>query len=178
MKPIPACLLLAAALFSSCRKSDPPVAAAAPESGPSAAITAVIDAAPGGEAKPIHILRESAKPGDLVTVSGRVMGNASPFVEGRAAFILGDPDLLTPCNENPDDDCDTPWDTCCDTREDKKRGTATIQVVDAEGRVLKEAIEGVGGIGKLATLTVSGTVAEGSTPDLLVINASAIDVAE
>ncbi|GAA5481755.1 hypothetical protein [Haloferula sargassicola] len=175
------CLLAAtAALLASCSKTET-TAEASPASdatAPSAALTAVIDASPEGEAGLIHLVRQTAQPGDTVTVSGRVMGNASPFVDGRAAFILGDPEVLTPCNANPDDACETPWDACCDSKEDKKRGTATIQVVDADGRVLKEGIEGVGGIEKLSTLTVSGTVAEGSTADLLVINANAIDVAK
>ena len=175
------CLLVAAiGLIASCRKTET-TGAASPEttvSAPSPALTAVIDAAPAGEAKAIHVIRATAKPGDTVTIRGRVMGNASPFVDGRAAFILGDPEVLTACSDNPGDACETPWDNCCDSPEDKKRGTATVQIVDADGRVLKEGIEGVGGIGKLAKLTVSGTVAEGSTSDLLVINANAIDAGE
>ena len=57
-----------------------------------------------------------------------------------------------------------------------KRATATIQIVDASGRVLKEPIEGVSGIQNLATVTVSGKVAEGSSADLLIVNATAIQV--
>ena len=173
------CLVAAAiGLIASCQKSETAATESPAASGPSTALTAVIDAAPAGEAKAIHVVRTTAKPGDVVTVSGRVMGNANPFVEGRAAFILGDPEVLTACSDIPGDACDTPWDNCCDSPEDKKRGIATVQIVDAEGRVLKEGIEGIGGVEKLATLTISGTVAEGSTGDLLVINANAIDVGE
>ncbi len=170
-------LLFAGALLASCEKSGT-VETTDAASGPSAALTAVIDAAPEGEASPIHLVRQTVQPGDKVTVKGQVMGTDEPFVEGRAAFILGDREVLTPCNEMPDDPCPTPWDVCCDSPEDKKRGTATIQIVGEDGRVLKEAIEGVGGVEKLAKLTVSGTVAEGSSADLLVINASAIDVVD
>lgn len=175
------CLVLAASgLIASCQKpeSENSTSGANESSGPSLALTKVIEASPSGEVQAIHVVRATAQPGDSITISGRVMGNASPFVAGRAAFILGDPEVLTACNENPDDACETPWDNCCDSPEDKKRGTATIQVIDADGRVLKETIEGVGGIEKFAPLTVSGTVAEGSTKDLLVINANAIDVTE
>ena len=42
--------------------------------------------------------------------------------------------------------------------------------------MLAEGIEGIGGVKKLATVTVTGTVAEGSTPESLVLNATAIDV--
>ena len=177
MKPKHICLLFAAALVASCgdhATETSNTATAPPE--PSAALQAVIDAPVTGDPQPIHLVRESAKPGDSITVSGRVMGNLHPFVEGRAAFILGDPAVLTACSDRPGDECETPWDTCCDTAADKKRGTATIQIVGTDGRVLKEGIEGVGGIGKLSTLAVTGTVADGSSAESLVIDASAIDV--
>ena len=85
--------------------------------------------------------------------------------------------MLTPCNEDPADKCTTPWDNCCDSPEDKKRGIATIQVVGADGRVLKEAVEGIGGLKNLATVTVTGKVAEGSSSDLLIVSAVAIRAA-
>jgi hypothetical protein len=164
----------------SCDKKDAtteaPASSTPVATAPSATLTAVLAAAAAGEPKAIHTLRTSVKPGDEVTVSGKIMGNEKPFVDGRSAFILGDTEVLTPCNENPDDKCSTPWDNCCDSKEDKKRGTATIQVVDVDGRVLKEPIEGAGGLAKLSNVTVSGKVAEGSSADLLIINASAIQV--
>ena len=168
------CLLIAtAALLASC-KEKPTQAAATPARETSAALSAVLAAPPAGEPQSIHLIRSSAKPGDEITLSGRIMGNANPFVEGRAAFILGDPEVLTACSDTPGDNCETPWDACCDSPEDKKRGTATIQIVDAGGRVLKEPVEGVGGLEKLATVTVTGKVAEGSSADLLIVNARAI----
>lgn len=172
----PTALLFAAALFAACEKSAT-VESAAPTAGPSPALMSVLDASPEGEASPIHLVRQTVQPGDKVTVIGQIMGRMEPFVEGRAAFVLGDSEVLTPCNEKPDDPCETPWDTCCDSPEDKQRGTATVQIVGDDGRVLKEDIEGVGGIGKLVKLTVSGKVAEGSTPESLLINATAIRVA-
>lgn len=177
-----AIVLAASAFLVSCGKKDSATQtseapAAATATAPSATLTAVLAAAAAGEPKAIHTLRTSAKPGDEVTVNGKVMGNEKPFVDGRAAFILGDTEVLTACNENPDDKCSTPWDNCCDSKEDKKRGTATIQVVDGDGRVLKEPIEGAGGLAKLSNVTVTGKVAEGSSADLLIINASAIKVA-
>lgn len=168
-------ILFASVLFTACGEKTTTTETTAPVET-SAALTAVIDASVEGEPQAIHSARESVKPGDTITLSGRVMGNLHPFVEGRAAFILGDPAVLTACSDRPDDECETPWDNCCDTKEDKMRGTATIQIVGDDGRVLKEPIEGVGGIGKLSTLTVTGTVAEGSSAESLVVNATAIDV--
>lgn len=148
----------------------------ADSTGPSPELMAIIDAPVETEASDIHLIRETAKPGDTITVKGWIMGNMSPFVEGRAAFILGDPKVITACSERPGDGCTTPWDNCCDDDKDIQRATATIQIVGEDGRVLKEGIEGVEGIEKLSKLLVTGTVAEGSTPKNLVINASAIDL--
>ncbi len=174
MKTKAACLALAtAALLASCGKEESSVTTL-PAPTASAELSEVLAASPTGEPKSIHLIRTTAKPGDEITVSGKIMGNEKPFVEGRSAFILGDPEILTPCNEKPGDGCTTPWDACCDSPEDKKRGIATIQIVGADGRVLKESVEGVGGLQNLATVTVTGKVAEGSSADLLIINAMAI----
>ena len=166
--------LAALALLSCKSKDDGSATTQAKPASP--ALKAVIDAKVEAEAADIHIIRKTAKPGDTITVTGWIMGNESPFVEGRAAFILGDPKVITACSEKPDDHCSTPWDVCCDDPADIKRATATIQIVDADGRVLKEGIEGVEGIEKLSKLLVTGTVAEGSSEASLVINASAIDL--
>lgn len=174
MKTKSACLILAAAsLFASCEKKETATIVPATPA-PSSALNAVLAATPTGETKAIHLIRATAKPGDEITVTGKIMGNEKPFVDGRAAFILGDPEVLTACNEDPADKCTTPWDNCCDSPEDKKRGIATVQVVGADGRVLKEPLEGVGGLAKLATVTVCGKVAEGSSADALIITAQAI----
>lgn len=171
------CLLLASVcVLASCKKAETETATATPSSAPSAALSQVLAAAPSGEPQAIPAIRTTAKPGEEITVKGRIMGSSSPFVDGRALFILGDAQMLTPCNEIPGDNCETPWDVCCETPEDKKLATATIQIVDADGRVLKEPIEGIGGIAKLANITVTGKVAEGSSPDLLLVNATAIKV--
>ena len=158
MKTKTTCLLfVSAVLLVSCDKKSAPPAAGVSASGPSPALAAVLAAAPKGEAKSIAAIRTTAKPGDDITVSGRIMGAVKPFVDGRAAFIIGDPDVLTPCNEVPGDECETPWDNCCDSPEDKKRATATIQITGADGRVLKEPVEGVGSLKNLSKVTILGT---------------------
>lgn len=164
-------ILFASACFlTGCKEAATEAAAG----GPSAALGAVLAATPAGDPQAIHLIRLTASPGDEITIHGRIMGSSSPFVAGRALFILGDPEKLTPCNELPGDKCDTPWDVCCDAPEDKKIGTATVQIVDAGGRVLKEGVEGIGGLEKLAHVTVTGKVAEGSSADALLLNATAI----
>ena len=170
-------ILIATSVFLvSCNAKKAETPPAATPAKPSAALEKVLSAVPTGTPRGIAASRDSLKPGDEVTLSGRIMGTKSPFVDGRAVFVLGDPEVLTPCNEKPGDNCETPWDTCCDSPEDKKKGTASIQIVGEDGRVLKEGLEGIAGIEKLATLTVSGKVADGSNPDLLIVNATALQV--
>jgi hypothetical protein len=168
-------ILAAACLLASCQEKS---TSAAPKASPdpSAELSKVLATAPAGEAKAIHVARTTAKPGDEVTLSGRIMGSKKPFVEGRAAFIVGDPEVLTPCNEMPGDNCETPWDACCDSAEEKKTGIATIQITGTDGKVLAEGVEGVGGLKNLATVVVSGKVAPGSSADALIVNATALQV--
>jgi hypothetical protein len=177
MKPLHLILAAAACLLASCGEKETSSAkTSAPASAPSADLQSVFAASPKGEAQQIHVARTKAKPGDEVTLAGRVIGSDSPFVTGRAAFTLGDATILKACNEMPGDECKTPWDSCCNTKEEKIVALATVQIIGADGRVLKEEIEGVGGLKKLGTVTVTGKVAEGSTADSLVVNATAIQV--
>ncbi|MFK7852294.1 MAG: hypothetical protein AB8D78_15060 [Akkermansiaceae bacterium] len=125
-------------------------------------------------AEHIHVARTSAKPGDAITLKGEVMGREKVFVEGRASFILGDPTKLTTCDKMPGDSCTTPWDACCDSKESKRIGIASIQLVDEDGRVLDGNIKGVNGLKEISFITVSGTVAENSTEDNLIVNATKI----
>ncbi len=141
-------------------------------------LTSVFVPSISDEAQAIHVARQSAKPGDTIVLKGQVMGASEPFVDGRAAFILGDREKLTPCNERPGDSCKTPWDNCCDTKEAFQSGTATIQVIGDDGRVLKQGIEGVQQLQKLSKLLVRGEVAETSTAGNLVINATAIQIVD
>jgi hypothetical protein len=172
MKTIVALAALLA--LASCDTKKEAVAHSTAPQAPSAELSKILGTTPTGAPQAIHKARGSAKPGDTITLSGKIMGNVSPFVAGRAAFILGDPEILTACNDRPGDKCETPWDACCDTADEKKQGTATIQIVDAQGRALKEPLEGVGGLQKLAKVTITGTVAKESSADVLLVNATAI----
>lgn len=165
-------------LLPACRKTPTPSAPAHVELPPGhrEVLDAVFNTIPEGEVKAIQEVKQTARPGDKVTFSGRIMGNAEPFVQGRAAFILADPSILTACSDKPGDLCETPWDTCCDTPKDKLRAIATIQIVDAADQIIKQGLEGTAGLAKLSEVTVSGTVAPGSAGDVLIIHASAIQV--
>lgn len=174
-------VLAAAVICHSGCGDDQRDAASTSQAPPAAEISdAALDgwfaATPAPDAMPIHLVRRQASAGEPVTISGRVMGRLHPFVDGRAAFVIGDPELLTPCDEKPGDNCPTPWDTCCDTAEAKREGTATIQIIGDDGRVLPASLRGVHGLVELSTVTINGMIAEASDGDSLIINASSIHV--
>ena len=116
------------------------------------------------------------KAGDKVTVSGKIMGSPSPFVDGRASFIIGDPKKLTSCDLNEDDPCEKPWDVCCEDTKDIAAETLNIQVTDENGKVLKTGLKGINGLKELSEVIIEGTVAANSSADAMTINASAIKI--
>ena len=129
-------------------------------------------------AKPTEIfgLRKSAKPGDQVTFSGDVLGSMDVFMDGRAVMILGDPKKLTACSLRPGDECETPWDVCCDDPDVINASIVTVQAVDETGKPLKEGFKGVGGMKELSSLVITGEVAKGSTESNMLVNATGIFV--
>lgn len=132
---------------------------------------------PAGTPVAIPDARAQLQPGDPVVLAGKIMGVSNPFVEGRGVFVIGDEATLTSCDlMGEDDHCPTPWDACCDSPEARLAGTATIQVLGDEGKVLARGLKGVGGLQELSRVVVAGTVAPQATPDSLVVNAQALHV--
>ncbi|AKJ64814.1 hypothetical protein [Kiritimatiella glycovorans] len=142
---------------------------------PVAVPKAFVSEEPAGEPTPIPEARK-LPPGTDVLLKGLVMGVRSPFVEGRALFILGDEATITPCNAKDDDHCSMPWDACCDPLEVRAAGTAAIQVLDDTGEVLEQGLKGVNGLKELSRVTVAGAVAPHSTTNAFVVNAASLYV--
>jgi hypothetical protein len=138
---------------------------------------AFVDAKPEGTATPIPQARKMLNPGDEVLLEGLVMGVLNPFVDGRAVFVLGDEGTITPCDAMAEDHCSTPWDACCDPKEVRAAGTATIQVLGDDGKVLGHGLKGVGGLKESSRVTVRGIVAPISSAAAFVVNAKAVYVA-
>ena len=126
--------------------------------------------------RPIHQMREGLEPGAAVAFEGKVMGRLEVFVPGRAAFIVGDPTILTSCDQIAGDPCETPWDVCCDDPDNITKGILTVQLVDDEGRVLARDLRGFNGLTELSSVRIEGVVAEGSGGENLIVNASRIHV--
>jgi hypothetical protein len=144
----------------------------------SPALTAVFASSISGDDLPtIPEIRKQASPGDEVSFRAKVMGTLHPFVEGRALMVVGDPDTMISCDlMSEDDQCETPWDLCCESKDSLRNGSATVQVVDADGKVLNENLRGNKGLKELSLVKITGIVAPLSTAEALLINATAIDV--
>ena len=128
------------------------------------------------DAKSVSAVKKDAKEGDEVTIRGRVGGRKDDtFTQGRAMMYLVDMELKS-CDMRPGDDCPTPWDYCCEEPEHIAKNIATIQVVDADGKILKSDLKGSNGIDHLSIVTVRGKVGKRDDPKVLVVSASGIFV--
>lgn len=120
--------------------------------------------------------KQSAKQGDTVAIRGRVGGSARPFVDGRAVFtIVGSGPHA--CSDHDGDHCKTPWDYCCTPRDELREHSATIQIVDESGALIRTGIKGRRGIKELSDVTVVGTVVS-TDGGALIIRATGIYVNE
>jgi hypothetical protein len=119
------------------------------------------------DAKPVIDVRQDAKDGDDVTITGRIGGDVDPWVAGRATFVIVDPSL-TPCNEREGDSCKTPWDYCCDLDRlaDSK---ATIKVVDDQGQTVATDARKLLGVKELQTVIVRGQAKRDEAGNLTVL---------
>ncbi|MHB0959457.1 MAG: hypothetical protein ACYC6N_03625 [Pirellulaceae bacterium] len=116
-------------------------------------------------AKGVAEVRQSAKEGDEVVVTGRVGGDAEPFIDGAAAFTIVDP-LLQPCP--PDEGCPTPWDYCCDA--DKTAANkALVKVVDAQGRIVATDARELLNVEPLSQVVVRGRAKRDGAGNLTVL---------
>ena len=80
------------------------------------------------------------------------------------------------CADKGPDHCATPWDYCCEPKESLKVNIASVQVVDAGGKVMKADLKGQGGLDPLRRVVIEGKVASESSKESLVINATGVFV--
>lgn len=169
-------IALAVATLAACSSEQPAAKASAPTAAASTA--AVIPAslfaaeAPAG-AVGVATVRTSAKAGDDVVLSGFVGGRVDPFTEGRAVFLIADAASTPPCTDH----CATAWDACCEPKEKLAASTATIQVVDEGGALLKAGLDGEGGLKAGANVVVAGAVRTADA-GVFVVDAKSIHVAK
>jgi hypothetical protein len=112
---------------------------------------------PAGPIASPKIVRATAKKGDRVSVTGRIGGGAVPWVKDRAMFtIVGDE--LEACTDHGMDGCPQPWDYCCEPKSDIAQCSATIQINDAKGKLIRVGMKGKAGLVELSDVTVTGIV--------------------
>lgn len=130
----------------------------------------ILEAAPTG-AQSVEALKASAKEGDEVVVRVIVGGRMEPMVEGRASAVAVDAAVGNKCLSE-DDHCTTPWDYCCTPEEQINANLATIEVVDADGRVASADFKQY--FQPLSTLVVKGVVGPRPDPKVFSISATGI----
>lgn len=135
-----------------------------------------LESAGTASAQSIIEVRKSPEIGKKIVMRGKVMGRKDPFIEGRAMLLIGDDNVLTSCDIHSCESCPTPWDVCCEDAEDIKRSTATVQVLDKDGKLLRQGLKGIKGLKELSQIVVTGTIAEGTNANNLLVNATSIYV--
>ena len=184
-------LAISLVLLAACGGDKPSESStAAPETGGSEAVSNSNSEAPASNGLPAGLFLASAPadpqnitavkgkvaPGDAITLRGRIGGRGKPIVAGKAAFTIADGTAIAACDVRPDDMCSEPWDYCCEEPAAKLAATASVQVLDANGKVLDADLNGTNDIAPGVHVVVSGTVAEGSNETVLLVNASGIYV--
>ena len=116
-------------------------------------------------AKDVKQLRSEAKDGEDVVVVGRIGGEANPWVEGQAAFLIVD-SSLKPCPS--DEGCKTPWDYCCDT-DLLPASKAMVKVVDKNGATVATDAKTLLGVKELQTVVAKGKAQRDEAGNLTVL---------
>jgi len=98
---------------------------------PSAAAYKLADEPGGDDEFGVYDARAEA-PIDSAVVVGRV----AEMTKGFAAFRLVDA-ALDYCGQKRKDECATPWDYCCEAPDKIKAATISVQLVDANGKIVK-----------------------------------------
>ncbi|MEO1279151.1 MAG: hypothetical protein AAFV77_09360 [Planctomycetota bacterium] len=116
--------------------------------------------------------KASATEGDTVTVRGIIGGRVDALSAETATFVMVDVALENPCISD-DDHCSTPWDYCCSPSEDIQASSATVLLVDAEGKAMAFDLA-TQGVSPLDEVVVVGTVAARPSEHVLTIRATGL----
>ncbi len=171
MNRIAATTLIAAALSITACDRESTTTVAPPATNNASAAAWQLTTAPA-DARTIAEIKPTAQEGDTVTVRGRIGGRAQPLTADAPVFVMMDP-AVPSCAENPEDNCPTPWDYCCEPRASITANSATVQLVDADGNPITADLTAAG-FAPLDEVIVVGTVAARPSPEVLTIRATAI----
>jgi len=119
------------------------------------------------EARGVIQVREDASDGDDVVIVGRIGGSENPWIDGRAAFSIVDGSLKA-CSDVPGDNCEKPWDYCCETSK-LPTATALVKVVEENGELVKADAKGLLDVKELSTVVVKGKAKRDEAGNLTVL---------
>jgi hypothetical protein len=122
-----------------------------------------------GNAVSVSEARELAKKGEEITFKGYIGGRVEPFTDGRALFVVADEKKAPAC----EDGCKTYWDACCTSGDIIAANSATVQIVDENGKLLQKDIRGTNGLEPGAVVAVRGKVRE-VNENILIVDAIGI----
>lgn len=118
--------------FAACsRPASPPTASKPAASGPTTDLGRFVLAAAPAPAQSVLAAKQQGA-ADHVVVRGRVAN----LVKGYAAFTLMDESLPYCGERNPEDQCKTPWDYCCETATTRNQHALVVELHAADGKVL------------------------------------------
>jgi len=121
---------------------------------------------PQGAQGVIHV-RENAQDEQAVIVVGRIGGSENPWVEGKAAFSIVDLSLKA-CSDREGDECQTPWDYCCET-DLLPKATVLVKVVDDSGNLVARDARELLQAKELQTVVVAGKAKRDEAGNLTVL---------
>lgn len=156
------------------RKSEPAAAGTAAPGG-SLPADLILTEAPGDGVDAVDVVKakETAGEGDEVVIQGRIGGRVEPFVHDRAIFQLVDTSIPT-CAEKGSDGCPTPWDYCCEPKDQVTAKSATVQVVGNDGKPLAVDLEKASKLAPMDKIIVRGKVAAKPNEATMIVNADSI----
>lgn len=118
--------------------------------------------------------RAGIRPGEPISVIGRIGGSRSPIVSNRAVFTIVDPEMKC-CLETGDaDHCPRPWDYCCSDRTKLAAAMATVEIRGADGKPLALSLEQEGTLKPLTLIAVNGVLEAPDASGSFVIRARGI----
>lgn len=161
-------LILSLILLTACGEDTPAPIAAASQQLPESAWMAEVSGTPRG----VIDLIAKGTDGESVLVDGRVGGTAVVFVEGRASFLIADLSLKD-CYDMTDE-CQQPWDYCCEEPSNLQKGTVAVEF-QSGGKPLAVDVRGFHGLDHGHDVTVRGTLRR-SASGTIVLVADAVNV--
>jgi hypothetical protein len=114
---------------------------------------------------PVGDARQMAKSNDQIAIVGHIGGSAKPFVDGVAAFTIVD-EKVAYCAAA--EGCPTPWDYCCEQNA-VKQNIATIQMVDAAGKLVVQDAKVLLGVKELSLVVAQGKTVRDAEGNLVLL---------